>query len=143
MDEQILRGSETVLLIDDEDLIIDVSKQMMEKIGYTVFVASSGTEALERYQDHRNEIDLVILDIRLPDMGGKEVYQKLKEFNSDIKVLLSSGYSIDGQVTEILNLGCDGFIQKPFNLKRLSLKIREVLDIENPHTVEDKLQMVS
>ena len=72
--------------------------------------------------------DLVILDMIMPDMGGSEAYDRLKEINPDVKVLLSSGYSIDGQATEIMDRGCDGFIQKPFNMKQLSRKIRGVLD---------------
>ncbi|MCK4790202.1 MAG: response regulator, partial [Desulfobacteraceae bacterium] len=70
----------------------------------------------------------VILDMIMPDMGGGETYGRLKAINPDIKVLLSSGYSIDGQAKEILERGCHGFIQKPFNLKQLSRKIREILD---------------
>ena len=141
MDEDYLRGSETILLVDDEGLIIDVGKQMMEKIGYTVFTASSGNEALMHYQKHRNDIDLVILDLVMPDMGGKEVYGKLKKIDSGVTVLLSSGYTIEGQATEIWSCGCDGFIQKPFNLKRLSFIIRELLDKQDPLAVDDKLEL--
>ena len=72
--------------------------------------------------------DLVILDMIMPDMGGSEAYDRLKELNPSIKVLLSSAYSIDGQATEIMDHGCDGFIQKPFNMKQLSQKIRGILD---------------
>jgi DNA-binding NtrC family response regulator len=71
---------------------------------------------------------MIILDMIMPDMGGSDVYDKIKAIDPNVKVLLSSGYSIDGQATEILNRGCNGFIQKPFNLKRLSRKIREVLN---------------
>lgn len=73
---------------------------------------------------------MVILDMIMPDVGGKMAYEKLKAINPDIKVLLSSGYSITGQAQEILDKGCNGFIQKPFNLKDLSLKLREILDSE-------------
>jgi len=72
--------------------------------------------------------DLVILDIVMPEMGGGEVYDRIKEIDPDIKVLLSSGYSIDDQAKEILERGCDSFIQKPFNMKRLSQRLREILD---------------
>ncbi len=71
---------------------------------------------------------MVILDMIMPDVGGKMAYEKLKEINPDIKVLLSSGYSIAGQAQEILDKGCNGFIQKPFHLKDLSQKLREILD---------------
>jgi DNA-binding NarL/FixJ family response regulator len=76
------------------------------------------------------KIDIVLLDLIMPVMDGGETYDKLKEINPDIKVLLSSGYGIDGQATEILNCGCNGFIQKPFDMKTLSEKIRSVLDKE-------------
>ncbi len=74
---------------------------------------------------------MVILDMIMPGMGGGETYDRLKEINPDIKALLSSGYSINGQATEILERGCDGFIQKPFTMKDLSRKLREILDRKN------------
>jgi PAS domain S-box-containing protein len=128
IDGELLTGTETVLLVDDEDLIIDVGHEMVENLGYEALVAKSGKEAIEKYQNNRDKIDMVILDMIMPDMGGGEVYDRLKEINPSIKVLLSSGYSINGQATEILERGCNGFIQKPFNMADLSRKIREVLD---------------
>ena len=70
---------------------------------------------------------MVLLDMIMPDMGGGETYDRIKETNPYIRVLLSSGYGIDGQATEILERGCNGFIQKPFNMEQLSQRIREVL----------------
>ena len=123
-----LKGKETVLLIDDEDMIIDVCKEILNALGYKVLIARNGRNAIDLYKAHRDTIDLVILDMIMPVMGGGETYDRMKEINPDIKVLLSSGYSINGQATEILNRGCNGFIQKPFNMKELSRSIREVLD---------------
>ncbi len=74
------------------------------------------------------KIDLVMLDMIMPGMGGSEVYDRLTEINPDVKVILSSGYSLDGKAKEIVNRGCNGFIQKPFGINALSSKIREVLD---------------
>ncbi len=71
---------------------------------------------------------MLVLDMIMPDMSGSVTYDRLKEIDPDIKVLLSSGYSINGQATEIMDRGCNGFIQKPFKLKELSQKLREVLD---------------
>jgi CheY-like chemotaxis protein len=85
---------------------------------------------VEIHRRHKDDVDLVILDMIMPDMGGGETYDRMKEDNPKVKVLLSSGYSINGQATEILQRGCDGFIQKPFQLKELSGKIREILDKE-------------
>ncbi len=128
VNEHIEEGDETILLVDDEEMIIDVGVQLLEKLGYTLLEARGGREAIQVYQENKNNIDMVILDMIMPDMGGSEVYDKIKTINPEAKVLLSSGYSVDGQATEILKRGCNGFIQKPFNIKSLSRKIREVLN---------------
>jgi PAS domain S-box-containing protein len=125
--QDILAGTETILLVDDEEMIVDVSTKLLEKMGYAVLVAHNGSEALKVYQSRQNEIALVILDLIMPDMGGGEVYDRIRKINPHAKVLLSSGYSRDGQANEILKRGCDGFIQKPFTLKVLSEKLRELL----------------
>ncbi|MDY7031423.1 MAG: response regulator [Thermodesulfobacteriota bacterium] len=126
--QKLLTGTETILLVDDEEAVIDTGEKILEALGYKVFIAREGEEALELYKKNKVKIDLVILDMIMPKMGGGEVYDRMKELNPDIKVLLSSGYSIDGQASEILERGCDGFIQKPFNIKQLSQSIRGILD---------------
>ena len=123
----VFKGSETVFLVDDEDMIVDVGELLLEKLGYKTLVAGNGMDAIEIYKEKKNHIDMVILDMIMPEMDGGETYDKLKQINPDVKVLLSSGYSINSQATEILERGCDGFIQKPFTMKNLSQKIREVL----------------
>ena len=128
--KEILKGSETVLLIDDEDMILDIGRELLEKLGYEVFTEKSGIEAIEIYRTKLKEIDIVILDMVMPKMGGEDTYEKLKDINPAVKVLLSSGYSIDGQASKILSRGCDGFIQKPFDIKSLSFEIRKILDNE-------------
>jgi len=126
--EEMNPGKETILLVDDEEMILDVGQALLKALGYKVLIAGSGKEALEIYKKNKEKIDLVILDMIMPVTGGGETYDRMKEINPDIKVLLSSGYSIDGQATEILKRGCDGFIQKPFTMKELSQSIREVLE---------------
>jgi PAS domain S-box-containing protein len=126
--KEVLKGAETTLLVDDEDIILDIGPEIIEKLGYKVLTAKSGKEAIEIYEKNHDRIDIVILDMIMPEMGGGETYDKLKEVNPGIKVLLSSGYSINGQATEILERGCNGFIQKPFNMIDLSQKLREILD---------------
>ncbi len=126
--ERIFKGKETLLLVDDEEMILDVGRDILEILGYKVLVASSGQEALEVYQENFSRIDMVILDMIMPGMDGRKIYQRLKEINSECIVLLSSGYSINGQAADIIEMGCDGFIQKPFNMGALSVKIREILD---------------
>jgi len=121
-------GTEKVLLVDDEEAVLEVGKELLEVMGYRVRTATDGREAVEVYEKNRDDIDIVILDMVMPNMGGSEAYDQMKEINPEIKVLLLSGYSIDGRATEILNRGCDGFIQKPFTMKQLSAKLREILD---------------
>lgn len=124
---RLTRGHEKVLLVDDEEMILDVGEKILKAIGYDVSLARSGHEAIEVYKYQNNHVDLVLLDMIMPDMCGGEAYDSLKKINPDVKVLLSSGYSIDGQATEILKRGCNGFIQKPFNIEQLSQKIREIM----------------
>jgi PAS domain S-box-containing protein len=126
--KELLKGTETVLLVDDEDMIIDVGSQMLNKLGYEPLTATSGKEAIELFEANKDKIDMVILDMIMPEIGGGEAYDRMKEINPDIKVLLASGYSINGQATEILARGCNGFIQKPFSMSQFSQKIREILD---------------
>ena len=126
--EEVIKGTETVLFVDDEDKIIDVCQNIMKALGYDVLIARSGKEAIEVFRKNQDSIDMVILDMVMPDMSGGDTYNKLKEINPGIKVLLSSGYSISGQARGILEKGCNGFIQKPFNVEDLSKKIREILD---------------
>ena len=117
----------TVLLVDDEEVVIDVGVQMLQKFGFHVLSAGNGGEAIEIFKRKRDEILLVILDLIMPDMGGGEVFDRLKKIAPDVNVLLSSGYSLDGKAKDILNRGCSGFIQKPFNMHQLMEKILEIL----------------
>ncbi len=123
-----LKGTGTVLLVDDEDMIIDVGHEILKTLGYKVLPARGGKEAIEVYKKYRDKIDVVIMDMIMPGIGGGESYDRLKEINPEVKVLLSSGYSIAGQAREIIERGCNGFIQKPFNINELSQKLREILD---------------
>ncbi|MBW1730081.1 MAG: response regulator [Deltaproteobacteria bacterium] len=126
--EELVKGPGTILLVDDEDMIIEVGAEILKALGYHVFSAKSGMEAIKIYEANRNKIDLVILDMIMPGMGGGETYDHLKRIDPNVKVLLSSGYSIDGEASEILERGCNGFIQKPFNIKALSQKLKQILN---------------
>ena len=121
-------GSETVLFVDDEEMIVEIAVELLNRLGYNAIVAESGREAVTVYAARKEDIDVVILDMIMPDMGGGEVYDRIKEINPKAKVLLSSGYSINGAASEIVKRGCSGFIQKPFKLEELSQKLREILD---------------
>jgi two-component system cell cycle sensor histidine kinase/response regulator CckA len=122
------KSTESVLIVDDQDMILAVARDMLKALGYKVFTAQGGKEALAIYNENKKSIDVVILDMIMPSMSGGETFDKLKAINPNVKVILSSGYSINGQATEIMQRGCNGFIQKPFNIKELSQKIREVLE---------------
>jgi two-component system cell cycle sensor histidine kinase/response regulator CckA len=123
----IVGGTESILLIDDEEMILDVTWQMLLHLGYRVWPAGSGVQALDIFRENHAVIDLVILDMIMPQMSGDKVFTLMQKIDPQVRVLLSSGYSIKGQATEILERGCAGFIHKPFDLKDLALKIREVL----------------
>ena len=126
--DEIMKGQEAVLLIDDEEMILDVGSRMLESLGYKVMPAPGGRQGLLIYEQNMDKIDLVVLDIIMPDFGGKETFDTLRRINPAVRVLLSSGYSLDGQAKEIMQSGCKGFIQKPFSMAELSKKIREILD---------------
>ncbi len=127
-DSQIETSSGTILMVDDEEIILNIGSKILEKFGYRVLKAASGKKALEVYEAEKGGIDLVVLDMIMPEMGGGETFDRIKAIEPHAKVLLLSGYSLDGEATEILKRGCDGFIQKPFKLKDLSLKIKEILE---------------
>jgi CheY-like chemotaxis protein len=120
-------GKGTILIVDDEDMILDVSQQVLEKLGYSVLTTKNGEAALEMYAKQIDWIDAVILDMIMPGIGGGEVYERLKEINPDVIVLLSSGFSMDDTAKDMLEKGCRDFIQKPFHIKILSQKIKDVL----------------
>jgi len=129
--KEVLKGYETILLVDDEDMVINVSREILNVLGYKVIVAKAGQEAIEIYKARQEEIDLVILDMIMPGMGGGETFDVLKSINPQIKVILSSGYSINGRPSKMLDRGCQAFIQKPYSMGDLSQKIRVVLDTPN------------
>jgi PAS domain S-box-containing protein len=128
--EAVLTFSGTALLVDDEEMIVDVGRKILKQLGFEVITAGGGEEALAIFMENRDGIDIVILDMIMPGMGGGVIYDRLKEVNPDVKVLLSSGYSINGEASGILARGCDGFIQKPFDLKDLSKKIGEIMGLQ-------------
>jgi CheY-like chemotaxis protein len=122
-----LTGTGTILLIDDEDMILEVGQALLEKLGYRVLVAAGGRAGLEIYRQDRAQIDLVILDVIMPEMNGAETYKRLIEIDSRVKVLFSSGYTMDSVAHDLLKQGSQSFIQKPFDIQQLSLKIREAM----------------
>jgi two-component system cell cycle sensor histidine kinase/response regulator CckA len=125
--QDVRNGNGSVLLVDDEEEVLQVGSEMLKRLRYDPFSAKEGTEAVEMYRNNLGKIDLVILDMIMPGMSGSQTFDKIKEIHPEAKVLLSSGYSIEGQAREIINRGCCGFIQKPFTMNDLSAKLQGLL----------------
>jgi len=121
-------GSETILLVDDEEIIRDLGSRILAKAGYRVLSASNGKDALKLYQQRRDEISLVIMDLIMPEMGGKQCLEGLLSLDPKVKALIASGFAIDGPTRETIEAGAKGFVGKPFNMKQLLGTVRKVLD---------------
>jgi DNA-binding NtrC family response regulator len=113
---------------------------LLTEMGYAVFSASSGEEALEKYKDHLEDIDLFLIDMIMPGMSGGELYTRIKQLKPTAKAILCSGYSIDERIQDIMNQGCNGFLEKPFNLSKLLEMIEWILNDRNNMT-RQKQQM--
>ncbi len=125
---ELIGGTEEILLVDDEQMVIDVGTAMLEKLGYRVVSALGGRQAVQIASKRAEEFALVILDMIMPDLNGEKVFESIRKMNPSLPILLSSGYSLNGQADKILKKGCNGFIQKPFNLFDLSKIVRRILD---------------
>jgi len=123
-----MTNQETILFADDEEVVLEVGAGILKRLGYSVFAAKSPADALDIFHEHHPAIDLVILDMVMPGMSCDELFDRIKQIRPDVRVLLASGYSLNGQVRNIMERGCDGFIQKPFKVADLAKKIREILD---------------
>ena len=116
-----------ILIADDDDLCLDVGVKMLQKLGYEVLDACDGKEALKVFIDYKNKIDLVILDMKMPN-DGSTTFSQLKKINADVKVLIASGYTEDQRIREMQKQGCYGFIQKPFSIRTLSQQVTNALN---------------
>jgi len=116
-----------ILFADDDAICLDVGVKILQKLGYKVLDARDGREAIEVFLNNQSEVNLVILDMKMPYNGGNAFLQ-LKKINADVKVLIASGYAKDQQIKEMMEKGCSGFIQKPFSIKSLSHKILNALN---------------
>ncbi len=126
-EEKIIGGSETLLLVDDEEPLLDLGQDMLQGYGYTAITAKSGERGIETYKQEKDRIDLVILDIGMPGMGGYKCLRELLIIDPEIKVIISSGYPKDAKVKEMLESGAAGFIGKPYRLTEMLKKVREIL----------------
>jgi len=123
-----IKGTGVILIIEDEKMVTDVCREMLEMLGYSVLDARTGQEAINLVKSYDGHIDLALLDILLPDMSGNAIYPLLMEARPDLKVIVYSGYSIEGPAEEILHAGAQDFLQKPFSMAELSGKLKKVLE---------------
>jgi two-component system, cell cycle sensor histidine kinase and response regulator CckA len=121
-------GSETILVVDDEASVRELAVQILRRYGYQVVSVDCGEAALETFRTRPGRIDLVLLDLGMPGMGGLNCLRGLLEINASVRVLIASGYSVDGSVQGCLSSGAAGYIGKPYRLMDLLAKVREVLD---------------
>jgi PAS domain S-box-containing protein len=126
--DQVQKGSETILLVDDEEEIANVGRNFLEKLGYKPLVARNGLEAVEIFRTYKDQISLVVLDLIMPRMDGKQAFLEIKEIKADAKILISTGYAVDDKIEGFLNQGCHGFIQKPFSINDFARALRKILD---------------
>lgn len=126
-DTELQGGGETILLVDDEEVITEVTGKLLAELGYTIITAQSGTEALDLYAARHAEIDLVIIDMIMPGLSGSDTFDQLKAINPAVRTILSSGYSVNGKAKAIMDRGVRVFLQKPYRLHDLARKIREAL----------------
>ncbi len=122
------RGSETILMVDDDETAAAAGRDILEHFGYRVLMASDGTEAVSIYAEHKDEIHLVLLDIILPDLSGDQVFYELVKINPDVAVVVASGFNVNRRISTLLNQGCLDFIQKPFQTQALTTKVRNALN---------------
>jgi len=121
------KSDDVILIVDDEKDIREVMTDMLGRLRYRTFKACDGQEALEIFQQYHSEVDLVITDMKMPHMSGKELYCKLKEIDSSVKIILSSGYDVENDVNELQNQGVSGFLRKPFNIEQLTTAVAQAL----------------
>ena len=122
------KGRETILVVDDEEMIRDFAHEALQEFDYNVLTASSGEEALQMYTDNHANIDLVVMDIGMPGMGGHKCLSAIMRFDPAAKVLVASGYTMDEKVKQSMEAGAAGFLGKPYQLNNFLNTVRDVLD---------------
>ena len=127
-DNGLPRGNETILIVDDHETIWDFLIDALQELGYSVLLAENGLDAVEIYSANPDQIDLVLLDMIMPKSGGHQTFMRLKAIDPQVKVLLSSGFVSEKEVSDLLAAGACGFLPKPHRLPALTAEIRRVLD---------------
>lgn len=122
------QGNETILIVDDQETIWDFLIEALQELGYSVLLAENGLDAVEIYKNNPNEVDLVLLDMIMPKLGGHKTFYQIKSIDPNAKILLSSGYVSEEEVHDLLDQGADGFLPKPHRIKELVTEMRRILD---------------
>ena len=128
MAEKLPGGNETILVVDDQETVWDFLIEALQNLGYSVILAENGLDAVEICKENPGQIDLVLLDMIMPKLGGHSAFYKIKEIDPSIKILLSSGFVAQSAVDDLLANGAAGFLPKPHRIKVLAEKLREILD---------------
>ena len=127
-DPSLIKEPEIILVVDDEEFIRDLVVQVLGESGYTVITAPDGESGLKLYGEQQAQIDLVILDLIMPGMGGRRCLGELLKVDPQARVLIASGYALDGPTIEAIRAGARGHISKPYDIEEILRVIREVLD---------------
>jgi len=118
----------TILLVDDEEMILSITSQMLRHVGYNVLTADSGAVAIDLFREHADGIRLTILDLSMPEMSGEEVFVKLREIREDAVIALSTGMAKDGEVPQVSGIEASGFINKPYEMSTLLNAVTDIID---------------
>lgn len=122
------RGTETVLIIDDEPTLLELTKEILEGLGYHVITAEGALEGIRVFKERYQEIALVILDMLMPEMTGNEVFPVLKNINTAVPVILATGLSVGEKVDDMISLGVNDVVAKPYSVNDLAARVRRVID---------------
>lgn len=126
--EKLQGGNETILIVDDQETVWDFLIEALQRLGYAILLADNGEDAVEIYRENPHEIDLVLLDMVMPKLGGHAAFYQIRSIDPDAKILLSSGFVSQESVQDLLANGAAGFLPKPHRLKSMTDEIRRILD---------------
>jgi CheY-like chemotaxis protein len=127
IDEKIIKGEGLILVVDDEDIMRQMASEILTLAGYSVLIAHNGSEGVKIFRKRHNEIKAVLLDMIMPKKSGKESYIEMKEIDNNVKVILTSGFRKDESVEDVMNLGVKKYIQKPYNVEKLTQIIYDTI----------------
>jgi two-component system cell cycle sensor histidine kinase/response regulator CckA len=122
------RGTESILLVEDNNMVSALTTRILERSGYTVLTAANGKEALDLYEKERDKISLIILDLIMPEMGGKQCLEELRQMDPTVKIVVTSGYAVSGPTKATIESAASSFVGKPYNVDQILGAVRDALD---------------